>query len=173
MNALPAEALPQCEGGMNDERECEMQFGFRAKIYKVGINLCVDVPRRITAQMTPSRGYIPVKGQIKDHPFEQTLVPVKNRPYRLYVNGLMLKGSGAGLGDSMTFSIEQTAAKRKDSLMPQDLKRKLVETNLMSTFTKLIPSRQKEILRYLNYLKTPEAKARNIDKILGFLKDKG
>ena len=150
-----------------------MKFGFRAKIYKVGINLCVDVPRRITAQMIPNRGYIPVKGKIKGYSFEQTLVPVKGGPYRLYVNGLMLKGSGASLGDSMTFSIEQTAAKRKDSRMSQDLKRKLVETNLMSAFTKLIPSRQKEIIRYLNYLKTPEAKARNIDKVLVLLKDKG
>jgi hypothetical protein len=122
--------------------------------------------------MVPERGYIPVKGQIKGHPFEQTLVPVKNRPYRLYVNGSMLKGSGTCLGDSVTFSIEQTAAKRKDSLMPPDLKRKLVEENLMPTFSKLIPSRQKEILRYLNYLKTPEAKARNIDKILNLLSDK-
>jgi hypothetical protein len=120
--------------------------------------------------MIPSRGYIPVKGRIKEHRFEQTLVPVKNRPYRLYVNGLMLKGSGSRLGDSVTFSIEQTAAKRKDSLMPKDLKRKLLETNLMSAFSSLVPSRQKEILRYLNYLKTPEAKARNIDRVLGFLK---
>ena len=149
-----------------------MKFGFRAKIYKVGINLCVDVPRRITAQMTSNRGYIPVKGRIKEYRFEQTLVPVKNRPYRLFVNGLMLKGSGSSLGDSVTFSIEQTSAKRKDSLMPRDLKRKLVETKLMSAFAKLIPSRQKEILRYLNYLKTPEAKARNINKVLDLLKDK-
>lgn len=148
-----------------------MKFSYKAKIYKVGINLCVDVPRRITAQMTPNRGYIPVKGRIKEYHFEQTLVPVKNSPYRLYVNGLMLKGSGARLGDSMTFSIEQTAAKRKDTLMPEDLKRKLGETNLMAAFAKLIPSRQKEILRYLNYLKTPEAKARNIDKLLSLLKD--
>jgi hypothetical protein len=123
--------------------------------------------------MIPSRGYIPVKGRIKEHRFEQTLVPVKNRPYRLYVNGLMLKGSGSRLGDSVTFSIEQTASKRKDSLMPKDLKRKLLDTNLMSAFSSLVPSRQKEILRYLNYLKTPEAKARNIDRVLGFLKDKG
>ena len=146
------------------------KFSFRAKIYKVGINLCVDVPRRVTAQMVPDRGYIPVNGKIKGHPFEQTLVPVKNKPYRLYVNGLMLKGSGTGLGHSVTFDIEQTANKRKDSLMLPDLKRKLVEANLMSTFGKLIPSRQKEILRYLNYLKTPEAKARNIEKVLALLR---
>jgi hypothetical protein len=56
--------------------------------------------------------------------------------------------------------------------MLPDLQRKLVKANLMSTFAKLIPSRQKEILRYLNYLRTPEAKARNIDKVLDLLRNK-
>ena len=68
-----------------------------------------------------------MKGHIDDYPFEQTLVPVKDGPYRLYVNGLMLKGSGAKVGDTMTFNIEQTTAKRKDVTMPADLRSKLVE----------------------------------------------
>ena len=147
-----------------------MVFTFRAKIYKVGINPCVDVPRKITGMMTPLRGYIPVKGNIKDFPFEQTLVPVKNGPYRLYVNGLMLKGSNSKPGDTLTFSVEQTTAKRKDEIMPADLRIELVRAKVMSSFEKLIPSRQKEILRYLNYLKTPQAKARNIDKVISSLK---
>ena len=147
-----------------------MKFTFRAKIYKVGINPCTDVPRRITGHMIPQRGYIPVTGHIDNFPFEQTLVPVKNAPYRLYVNGLILKGSGAKVGDTMTFSIAQTTVKRKDETMPPDLRSKLVRTNLLSTFEQLPPSRQKEILRYLNYLKTAQAKKRNIDKVLSFLK---
>jgi len=123
--------------------------------------------------MKPQRGYIPVKGHIDDYAFEQTLVPVKDGPYRLYVNGLMLKGSETKVGDTSKFSIEQTAVKRKDETMPADLKHKLVETKLLSSFENLVPSRRKEILRYLHYLKTSEAKARNINKVLSFLKDKG
>ena len=148
----------------------DMKFNFRAKIYKVGINPCVEVPRKITGRMIPQRGYIPVAGHIDNFPFEQTLVPVKDAPYRLYVNGLMLKGSGAKVGDTLTFSIAQTTAKRKDETMSADLRSKLVRTKLLSTFEQLTPSRQKEILRYLNYLKTPQAKKRNIDKVLSFLK---
>ena len=149
-----------------------MKFTFRARIYKVGINACVKVPRKITDRMKPRRGYILVKGYIDDYAFEQTLVPVKDEPYRLYVNGLMLKGSESKIGDTSKFTIEQTAAKRKDEMMPAGLKHKLAETNLLSSFENLVPSRRKEILRYLNYLKTSEAKARNINKVLGFLKDK-
>ena len=147
-----------------------MKFTFHAKIYKVGINPCVEVPRRITRRMTPQRGYIPVSGHIDDYPFEQTLVPVKDGPYRLYVNGLMLKGSGAEVGDKVTFNIEQTTATRKDETMPADLRRKLVSAKLLYTFEQLTPSRKKEIVRYLNYLKTPQAIKRNIDKVLSFLK---
>jgi hypothetical protein len=147
-----------------------MKFTFRAKIYKVGINPCVEVPRTITRRMTPQRGYIPVRGHIDNYPFEQTLVPVKDGPYRLYVNGLMLKGSGAKVGDTSIFKIEQTTARRKDVMMPTDLRSKLVRAKLLFTFEQLTPSRQKEILRYLNYLKTPQAKKRNIDKVLSFLK---
>ena len=85
----------------------------------------------------------------------------------------MLKGSASKVGDTCNFTIEQTANKRKDEAMPAALKRKLVETKLLSCFEDLVPSRQKEILRYLNYLKTSEAKSRNINKVIGFLKDKG
>jgi hypothetical protein len=150
-----------------------MRFTFRAKIYKVGINPCVEVPTRITARMRPVRGYIPVKGQIAGHFFEQTLVPIRQKPYRLYVNGLMLKGSQKKVGDSVGFSIEQTIAVRKDEQMPASLKKKLVAANLLHSFNLLVPSRRKEMIRYLNYLKTPEAKRRNIDKILNLLKGKG
>jgi hypothetical protein len=147
----------------------EMKFNFRAKIYKVGINPCVEVPRRITGRMIPQRGYIPITGHIDNFPFEQTLVPVKDAPYRLYVNGLMLKGSGAKVGDTLSFSIEQTTAQRKEE-MPADLRSKLVKAKLLSAFGQLTPSRQKEILRDLNYLKTAQAKKRNIDKVLSLLK---
>jgi len=149
-----------------------MKFTFRARIYKVGINPCVKVPRRITSQMAPKRGYIPVRGKIEGHPFEQTLVAVKNEPYRLYVNGFMLKGSGTHVGETAQFTITQTTAKRRDEVMPSDLKHRLVKMNLLSTFEKLVPSRKKDILRYLNYLKTAEAKSRNIDKIVNLLSEK-
>lgn len=148
-----------------------MKFTFSAKIYKVGINPCVKVPRRITSQMDPKRGYIPVRGEIGGHRFEQTLVAVKNEPYRLYVNGLMLKGAGAAVGDTVQFTITQTTAKRRDEVMPTDLKQRLVKMDLLTAFEKLIPSRKKDILRYLNYLKTAEAKSRNIDKIVNLLLD--
>ena len=148
-----------------------MKFSFTAKIYKVGINPCVEVPSRITSQMTATKGYIPVNGKIKNYSFTQTLCPVKNANYRLYVNGPMLKGSDTKLGDTVKFTIEQnkepkTATEYK---MPKEFKQQLTKHKLPKSFAALTPYRQKEILRYLNGLKSNEALLRNIDKIIAGL----
>ena len=148
-----------------------MKFSFNAKIYKVGINPCVKVPRRITNQMVASKGYIPVKGKIEGHSFRQTLVPVKDAPYRLFVNGPMLKGADVQVGNKVSFTIEQdTNPNSRKVSMPKSLKSRLVENKAWEAFKGLAPSRQQEILRYLSFLKTEESKERNIQKVIGHLK---
>ena len=150
-----------------------MAFTFKAKIYKVGINPCVKVPPRITKTMKPEKGYIPVKGKIENHSFKQTLVPVKSEPYRLFVNGPMLKGADVTLGQIARFSIEQNFSTRKREFpMVKEFKTELDKHNLVAFFKKLTPSRQKEILKYLNYLKSKEALQRNINKLIDQLKKK-
>lgn len=147
---------------------------FKAKIYKVGINPCVKIPTAVTEKMTPVKGYIRVKGKIGDHTFRHTLVPVKNAGYRLFVNGPMLKGAGVKVGDTVRFSIEQDfgPAPSRNTSMPKALKKELNRHNLTSAFNDLTPSRKKEILKYLNYLKTEDALARNIIKVISQLKKK-
>ena len=149
-----------------------MKFRFTATIYKAGINPCVKVPLRITKKMKAAKGYIPVKGKINNHFFTQTLVPVKNAGYRLYVNGSMLKGAGINVGDTVTFIIEQDLVPpaAANISMPNQFKKQLEENDLIKAFRALTPSRQKEILRYLNYLKTEEALLRNINKVIASLK---
>jgi hypothetical protein len=150
-----------------------MRFSFEAKIYKVGINACVKVPISITSKMTPVKGYVPVKGKINHYAFTQTLVPVKNAPYRLFVNLIMLKGSSTAIGDTVKFSIEQNFKPWQESIrMSKKFKETLVENNLLKVFNNQIPSRQKEILRYLNHLKTEEALTRNVEKVIRELKKK-
>ncbi|MGC4102200.1 YdeI/OmpD-associated family protein [Ferruginibacter sp.] len=148
-----------------------MPYSFSATIYKVGINPCVEVPLRITAKMTATKGYIPVKGKIGSHAFEQTLVPVKNAAYRLYVNGIMLAGAHVKTGDTVRFSIEQHLTP-KTFAMPAALRKKLVQHHLLEVFKKLSAYRQKEILRYIAALKTAEARQRNMEKIIKMLASK-
>jgi len=146
-----------------------MSYSFKARIYKVGINPCVDVPLPVTDKMKVSKGYIPITGEINGYSFQQTLVPVKNEPYRLYVNGIMLKGSGTTVGDEVKFVIEKDD-EPKIFPMPKELSRQLKANGLGAAFKKLTPYRQKEILRYLGFLKTEEAVLRNINKVIDQLK---
>jgi hypothetical protein len=151
-----------------------MKFTFKAKIYKVGINPCVKVPDSITGKLTATEGYIPVKGTIQNHFFQQTLCPVKNEPFRLYVNGPMLKGANLKVGQTAHFVIEQDTLERNKNIdIPEAFKIKLEENKLLDAFLQLAPFRQKEICRYLKHLKTEEALNKNIDKIINVLKGKG
>jgi len=151
-----------------------MKFSFKARIYKVGINPCVKVPLRITDKLAATKGYIPIKGSIEKHFFQQTLCPVKNEGYRLYVNGPMLKGSDLQVGDTAHFIVEQDTLKRNhDHPIPKEFKKQLKENGLLKMFQQLAPSRQKEINRYLNNLKNELSLMRNINKLINALQGKG
>jgi hypothetical protein len=150
-----------------------MLFSFKAKIYKIGINPCVQVPEKIFSQLKATKGYISVKGTINKHPFIQTLCPVKKEGYRLYVNGQMLKGSSLEVGETATFIIEQDHTDRsKKYTLSADFRKKLRQNKLLSAFNKLAPSRQKEIIRYIDHLKTEVSKQKNIDRIIDAMKGK-
>lgn len=144
-----------------------MTFTFKAKIYKVGINACVDVPAEITGKMEPRAGHIKIKGKINGFDFGKNLVPVKDGPHRLFVNIPMLKGGQTGLGQYAEFEIRQNfESEKKTYPMPPQLKERLRSKGLEENFNKLTASRKKDILKYLNYIKTEATLERNIEKLI-------
>ncbi|TCC94441.1 DUF1905 domain-containing protein [Pedobacter frigiditerrae] len=150
-----------------------MKHQFEAKIYKIGINWAVDVPAYITAQLKPEKGYIRIKGQINDFDFIQTLVPVKNSPYRLFVNLLMMKGGKTTLGEVAAFAIEQNEVELvKMYAMPKILSAILEKEKLNDDFNALSEARKKDILKYLSFIKTGETMIKNINKLIEQLKSK-
>lgn len=147
-----------------------MSDKFEATIYKVGINLCVDVPKAITDIMKPHKGYIKVKGNINGFKFSKNLVPVKDSPYRLFVNIPMLKGGNTGLGETAEFEITQDFSNEKKNYpVPDLLRNELKEKRLEREFNNLTDSRKNEILKYLNYLKTEKTLKKQIEKLIGKL----
>lgn len=147
-----------------------MKFSFRSRIFKAGINPCVKVPKRITDKLASEKGYIPVKGTINGFAFQQTLCPIKDEGYRLYVNGIMLRGANVKVGQVTAFTLEQDTWERNRNVpMGPEFKKKLTETKLLKQFLLFSPSRQKEVNLYLNRLKTKEALLRNISKIINTL----
>jgi Bacteriocin-protection, YdeI or OmpD-Associated/Domain of unknown function (DUF1905) len=149
------------------------KFEFRAKIYKTGINWCVDVPTKITILMTAEKGRINIKGQINGFNFTKTLMPVKNAPHRLFVNQLMIKGGRTALSETATFKIEQNTEKIiKEYPIPKLLIEQLDKQQQAKNFNTLTASKKKGILKYLSYIKTEETLVKNIDKLINQLKNK-
>lgn len=146
---------------------------FSAAIYKIGINAVIDPPpaelEKLFRQAGRSKGAIPVCGRLNGAEFVQTLVKYDGT-WRLYINGPMLKASGSNVGDRVQIEIEFDPRPRSTP-MPEKLAAVLrKDVKAREAFGGLPPSRQKEIMRYIGSLKTAEAEARNIEKIIAHLR---
>lgn len=147
---------------------------FSAKIAKIGINPYVSVPQdvldNIFEQAGKARGPIPVRGLVNGKPFTQTLVRYQGA-WRLYINGIMREAARIYVGDQADIQLEFDPTPRVDPVHPKFAKALAKNKTAKSAFENLIPSRQKEILRYLNSMKTEESLERNIEKVLRQLLD--
>jgi len=78
----------------------------------------------------------------------------------------MLKAAGKNVGDTIEVQIDFDA-KPKITPMHPKLKKAFKENKEAKTaFEKLSPSRQKEILRYINFLKLEDSVDRNIKRAI-------
>jgi hypothetical protein len=141
---------------------------FAAKIEIIGINPYVAVPPEVSRALAMRR-HIPVRGSINGFPIKATLVPVGGGRHRLYINGEMRKGAGVGVGDKIKVSIELDTDPRIQPV-PETLRKALAANKeAESVWNRLPPSRRKEFLDYLNWLKTPAALDRNTGKVIAAL----
>jgi len=142
---------------------------FSAEISKIGINPYVGVPadilRSLFKKSGRTRGPIPVRGSLNKKRFKQTLVRYKGA-WRLYINGPMRKAAGVDVGDQAHVKIEFDPAPRIEALDPKLVQAFAGNKAAKTAFEKLIPSRRKEILRYLNAMKTESSLERNVEKII-------
>ena len=145
---------------------------FSANIQLIGINPYVSVPARILNQLFKEagkdKGYIPVRLVINDTAFVQNLVKYRGQ-WRLYLNLPMRKAAAKDVGDTITIQIAFDSEKRPipvnkafESALNKNKKAKEI-------FDNLPPSRKKEIIRYINNLKTKESIDRNIQRAIQFL----
>ncbi|WP_448702079.1 DUF1905 domain-containing protein [Mucilaginibacter sp. AW1-3] len=148
-------------------------YPFRAVIYKTGINFCVDVPAGITSQLIAVKGYIRIKGTVNNIPFTKSLVPVKGASYRLFINTITIKNIRQMVGQVADLVIEQdTTNPEQEHPMSPQLRQKLEQKNLLHDFDALPASRRKEVLRYLNNLKTPQILEKQVNRLIGQLEAK-
>ncbi len=103
------------------------------------------------------------------------MMPIGNGSFYLYLHGDVRKASKTKVGDKVQVEIKFDDAYKNGPMHPMPAWfRGPLNKNLKAkkAWDALPPSRQKEILRYLSWLKSPEAQQRNVIKALHVLSGK-
>ena len=149
---------------------------FTTTIQIIGINPYVLLPPAVLdyllKQFGKQKGQVPVRLSINKTDFIQTLVRYAGE-WRLYLNGPMRKTAGKDVGDEITISIEYDPSERETPVHPKLQQALQTHKEAKQKFDLLPPSRQKEIARYINNLKSEEAIERNIHRAIQFLSGNG
>jgi bacteriocin resistance YdeI/OmpD-like protein/uncharacterized protein DUF1905 len=145
---------------------------FRATIALLGINPYVSVPavhlKALFRAAGGSSGPLPILVSIHGVAFKQTLVKYQGE-WRLYLNARMRRVAGKEAGQRLVLSVDFDPTPRVEP-MPPELELAFAEDGAArAAFEALVPSRKKEILRYLNQAKTRTTLHRNVGKVIAFL----
>jgi hypothetical protein len=144
---------------------------FSATVIHVGINPCVDLPRRVSVALGRS-GYIPVREKLNGCLFRTGLVSLGAGRHRLFLNGAMRNAAHVDVGDDVRIALEYDPRPRRLAV-PRPLTQALRHTSAASrAWARLTQSRRKEILAYLNSLKRSESLSRNVRRTIDYLLDK-
>lgn len=146
---------------------------FQAKIEIFNGNPYVLI-RRTQAQKLQKdwRKPMPVQVQINGQPtpaWRINMMPIGDGSFYLYLHGDVRRASHTKVGDTVTVNVAFDAAYKNGPMhpMPEWFKAALRKNpTAQQAWDALIPSRQKEILRYFSWLKSDTAKQRNLEKAL-------
>lgn len=145
---------------------------FKAKIEIIGANPFVFVPDKILQSLFEefgkAKGPIPIKGTINGQAYTQTLVKYSGE-WRLYINTIMLKNSPKRIGEEITISVAIDNSDRTIPIHPKLEKMLNENPEAKTVFASLPPSRRKEIVRYISFLKSDESIDKNVLKARDFL----
>lgn len=98
--------------------------------------------------------------------FRTTIVPSRSGAARLYLDQWIRGEAGVGVGDRIRLTLRPDRAPRALAA-PAALRKALAaDGKARAAWEALAPSRRREVLSYLNFLKTPEALARNVRKLI-------
>lgn len=141
---------------------------FNATIRKRGINPYVLVSATLASQLKENwRKPLPVLVQVNSKPEPAkpiNMMPAGDGSFYLYLNGEVLKSSNAKVGSLVEVKLQFDARYKPGPADPMPIWfEAALEQNQLAKqgWHKLIPSLQKEILRYMARLKSIEAQHRN------------
>src|ERR1700683_1613069 len=134
---------------------------FVARIYKVGINRCVDVPKDFVSA-TEKRGYTPVSGSADGISFRSTLLPGLNPMYRLFLHSRIWKNLGLDAGDVIEITLERDHESR-DVALSAELAASLAEhRGALAALQNGTPGLRREFIKWVVAAKHPATRERRI-----------
>ena len=161
--------------GISDKNSKYAMWKFKAEIEIIGSNPFVFVPGHILMevfkQAGKNKGHIPICGTINGKPYLQTLVRYSGE-WRLYINTNMLKDSPRRIGEIIDVSIAFDNADRTIQPHPKLVAALHENPEAKAKFEALSPSTQKELVRYISFLKTEKSIDKNIQLAISFLMGK-
>jgi hypothetical protein len=146
---------------------------FRSVIKINNINPYVLVTAAQAARLKKNwRKPLPVRIRVNGQPqtpWRINMMPIGDGSFYLYLHGNIRKASNTKVGDIVTVEVQFDDAYKNGPMhpMPPWFKAALNQNpRVKQSWDALIPSRQKELLRYFANLKSPEAQARNLKRAI-------
>lgn len=121
---------------------------------------------------------LPVLVQINDTPnppWKINMMPIGDGSFYLYLHGDVRKASNTKVGDKVAVTVTFDEQYKSGPIhpMPSWFSSALAKNPIAkNNWSKLIPSRRKEILRYFSWLKSDEAKEKNLKRAIEVLSGK-
>ena len=147
-----------------DQRE--QTFTFAARIQKIWIMRCVDVPRDISKEIRNAAGEnpqrVPVRGWIEGLAMQSTLVPAGGGRYRLHIHSNIWRKLkiDAGAAVDVALMIER---ERRETPVPADLAAGLAdEPRALGAFQAQTPAFRRQIVIYLEKAKQARTREKRV-----------
>ena len=142
---------------------------FAARIQKIWIMRCVDLPRDASKAIREIAGgdakHIPVHGFIEGLPMKSTLVPAGNGRYRLHVHSRIWRKLRIDAGATVEVTL-QLDTEPRDPALPPELAAGLAETpRALAAFNAETPAMRRQIVQYFEAAKRPATREKRIQHI--------
>lgn len=138
---------------------------FRATLAKVGPGYWVDVPAPVVDELGRAK-QIPVTLRYAGDAHPSTVTPGREGRGRVSLHADVFRAAGYTVGDELeiTLTLDRTP---RTIAVPPDLQRALkLRTRADDAWQAAAPSSRRVIIEQLNALRSPEARARRIEKLI-------
>ena len=136
---------------------------FRATLYVVGVNRCIDVPSEVSEALG-GETHIRVKGRVGGEPYRSNLAPRGGGTHRLFVHSDIWRKLGVDVGDVVEVEIERDEDEREIAV-PADLAEAMPEgSEALEAFQALTVPNRKRFIDRIEEAKTPITRKRRIEQ---------